>query len=114
MFRQESREEGSPPRGETARLAPRFLGRAEEHIDTVWLIAGVCAVLDALCACPELEVLNVYENGLTDATLAHMAGVVSAGLCGCLREFVAVRNRQEISPAAAAEFTATHPDILLK
>ena len=75
---------------------------------------GVCAILDALGGCPELEVLNVYENGISDATLSHVTNVVRAGLCECLRELVAVRNRQEISQAAVAVFVATHPSIKLK
>ena len=75
---------------------------------------GVCAIFDALTGCPELEVLNVYENGISDATLSHMTSVVRAGMCECLRELVAVRNRQEISEAAVAAFIAAHPHIKLK
>ena len=71
-------------------------------------------IIDALTGCPELEVLHVYENGISDATLSHMTSVVRAGMCECLRELVAVRNRQEISEAAAAAFIEAHPHIKLK
>ena len=42
-----------------------------------------------------------------------MTSVVRAGMCECLRELVAVRNRQEISEAAAAAFIEAHPHIKL-
>ena len=63
--------------------------------------------------------LENAKNWSNDEVIGWLNGLEKAGALKAfeaaeLREFVAVRNRCEISPAAASAFVAAHPRIVLK